>query len=521
MNGTLRRAVGRFVAGAFALQLALMPSPAAAAAGDLIADVVVPDRYPSNIAPSVAFDGQYLYYVGYGGPVLHRIDVPPPGGTNQATGHVETPISGAPGIMTLSYDAGRDAFWAVGGDGASIYLLTKSGAATLAFNIDPVQDRPKFQTNQYVTEVKIAYDRTDDTIWYSPDATTRIYHYHTTADALGTAQLVSASPYIDVGLPPNDMAAQCGYSQSSGIAVGGANLFVSVAGCNYLFEYTKTGTKVAWYAYNTNAGGSTQDVECDNLSYGVPVFWIRDAWDGHIRAFEQPGLNACRFGGGDPLPPPAPVGFPVVESLTASSFPVHTRNHPVAMPDVVNAGDLLIAIFTSHGNGTVATPQGWTSLDSTVSVRVRTGIYAKRADGSEGGTTVDFVTTVTELAVAHVYRVSGWRDSGVITADVTLAVATGEGLAPDAPALDPATWDVEKTLWLAAYGAENLGVTSGYPASYTHGRYDTSGGLVGRTSTASARRENAVASEDPTAFKNDASQPWIAATIAVRPRAAN
>jgi hypothetical protein len=521
MNETLRRAAGPLVAGALALQLALIPLPAAAAAGDLIADVVVPDRYPTSIAPSVAFDGQYLYYVGYGTPVLHRVDVPPPGGTTAATGHVETPITGASGIMTLAYDAGRDAFWAVGNDGVSIYLLTKAGAAMLIFSVDPAQDRPKFQTDVYVTEVKIAYDRTDDTIWYSPDATTRIYHYHTTADALGTAQLVSATPYIDVGLAPNDMSAQCGYSQSSGIAVGGANLFVSVAGCNYLFEYTKTGTKVAWYAYNTNAGGSTQDVECDNLSYGVPVFWIRDAWDGHIRAFEQPALDACRFGGGDPSPPPTPAGFPVVESLTASSFPVHTRNHPVAMPDVVNAGDLLVVIFTSHGNGGVATPQGWTNLSSTAHVRLRTGIYAKRADGSEGRTTVDFVTVVTELAVAQVYRISGWRDSGVITDDVTLATTTGEGLAPDAPALDPATWDIEMTLWLAAYGAENLGVTSGYPASYTHGRYDTSGGLVGRTSTASARRENAVASEDPGAFKNDASQPWIASTIAVRPRAAN
>lgn len=519
MNGTFRRAVAPLVAGALALQLALIPSPAAAAAGDLIADVIVPDSYPTSIAPSVAFDGQHLYYVGYGGPVLHRVDVPPAGGTTAATGHVETPISGASGIMTLSYDAGRDAFWAVGNDGSAIYLLTKSGAATLVFSVDPVQDRPGFQTNMYVTEVKIAYDRTDDTIWYSPDATTRIYHYHTTADALGTAQLVSASPYIHVGLPPNDMSAQCGYSQSSGIATGGGNLFVSVAGCNYLFEYTKTGTKVAWYAYNTNAGGSTQDLECDNLSYGVPVFWIRDAWDGHIRAFEQPGA-ACTFGGGPAPSPPVPTEFPVVESVTASSFPLHSRNHPVAMPDAVNAGDLLIAIFTSHGTGGAATPQGWTNFNSTAHVRVRTGIYAKRADGSEGGTTVDFVTVVTELAVAHVYRITGWRDSGVITDDLAVGTATGEGLAPDAPALDPATWDIEKTLWLAAHGAENLGVTSGYPASYTHGRYDTSGGLVGRTSTASARRESAVASEDPSAFKNDASQPWIAFTIAVRPRAA-
>jgi hypothetical protein len=520
MNGTLRRAVGSLVAGTLALQLALFPQPAAAAAGDAIADVVVPDRYPTQVAPSVAYDGEHLYYVGYGTPVLHRIDVPPAGGQTFATGHVETPITGAQGIMTLSYDAGRDAFWAVGSDGLSIYLLTKAGAATRIFTVDPAQDRPHFSSGVYATEVKIAYDRTDDTIWYSPDATTRIYHYMTTADMLGTAQLVSASPYIDVGLPPNDMNAQCGYSQSSGIATGGANLFVSVAGCNYLFEYTKTGTKAAWYAYNTNGGESAQDVECDNRSYAVPVFWIRDAWDGHIRAFEQPGA-ACAFGGGPAPGPPVASGFPVVKSNTPSSFPIHSRPHAVAMPQQVNAGDLLICIFTNHAWATVTTPAGWTSIGTTVNgTEVRTSRFAKRADGTEGGTTVNFDTSITETAVAHVYRITGWFDDGVVAHAVTDAAVVGNGLSPDPPALDPASWDVENTLWLSAYGAQNLGVTSGYPAGYTNGRYDTSGGLAGRTSTASAQRENAVASEDPSAFRNDASQAWVAVTIAVRPRGA-
>jgi hypothetical protein len=518
-NRVLRRAVGPLVAGAFALQLALTPQPAAAAAGDLIADVVVPDTYPTQVAPSVAFDGQYLYYVGYGGPVLHRIDVPPAGGQTFATGHVETPITGASGIMTLSYDAGRDGFWAVGNDGLSIYLLTKAGAATRVFTVDPATDRPYFSSGQYATEVKIAYDRTDDTIWYSPDATTRIYHYSTSADALGTAQLVAASPYIDVGLPPNDMLAQCGYSQSSGIATGGASLFVSVAGCNYLFEYTKTGTKVAWHAYNTYAGGSPQDVECDNLSYGMPVFWIRDAWDGHIRAFEQPG-SACFYGGGQPGSP-VPSGFPVVESLTASTFPVHMSSHAVAMPAQVNAGDLLLCVFTNHAYATVTTPAGWTSIGTTLNTTVvRTSRFVKRADGTEGGTTVDFQTSVIETAVAHVYRITGWFDDGFLADAIADAGVTGTGLAPDPPALDPAAWDVANTLWIIAYGAENLGRTSGYPTGYTSGRYDESGGLAGRSSMASARRENAVGVEDPGPFRNDADQAWVAVTIAVRPRGA-
>jgi len=502
---------------ALVLQLTIMAAPAAAAPGDLVADVVVPDEYPTNIAPSVAFDGSYLYYLGYGTPVLHRIDVPPAGGTTFATGHVATTITGAQGVISLAYDAGRDQFWAVGSDGLTIYLLSKTGVATRVFSVDPVQDRPGFQSGMYAPEVKIAYDRSDDTIWYSPDATTRIYHYSTTPDALGTAQLVSASPYIHVGVPPNDMNAQCGYSQSSGIATGGANLFVSVGGCNYLFEYTKTGTKVAWYAYNVNAGGSAQDVECDDRSYGVPVFWVRDAWDGHIRAFEQPA-GACAYGGGQPAAPPQPSGFPAVSSVTASSFPVHQTSHAVAMPAEVSAGDLLLVIFTNHAFPTVTTPAGWTLIATTLNTTVvRTSRYAKRSDGTEGGTTVDFQTSQMETAVAHVYRITGWFDDGVLADAIADAAAVGDGLSPDAPSLAP-SWGAASTLWIATYGAQNLGRTSGYPASYTSGRYDESGGIVGRSSTASARRENAVPSEDPGPFTNDASQPWVGVTIAVRPR---
>jgi CRP-like cAMP-binding protein len=162
---------------------------------------------------------------------------------------------------------------------------------------------------------------------------------------------------------------------------------------------------------------------------------------------------------------------------------------------------------------------GWTVLSSTANgTRVRTGVYARRADGTEGGTTVNFVTSAGELAVAHVYGVGQWCDSGTLANDVAAAVVIGTGTAPDPPALDPAAWDVADTLWIAAYGAENLGGTAAYPASYTDGRYDVSGGLVGRASTASARRENAVASEDPGAFRNDFTQPWVAVVIGIRPR---
>src|SRR5207302_9788816 len=130
--------------------------------------------------------------------------------------------------------------------------------------------------------------------------------------------------------------------------------------------------------------------------------------------------------GGGPPTIPAWDGFPVVESLSATAFPVHATSHAVAMPATVNAGDLLLAIFTNHAWATVTAPPGWTTIGTTLnSTVVRTTRLAKRADGTEGGTTVDFQTSVTETAVAHVYRISSWFDDGVLTDAIADAAVVG------------------------------------------------------------------------------------------------
>lgn len=284
-----------------ALLLQALALPAPAAPGDIIADIITPER---TMGPSVAFDGLNLYYTDHAGSLLHRIDVPPPSAAPQPViGHIDIPITGAPaGIMSLSYDRGRDAFWAIGGDGQAVYLLSKTGAATAVFVVNIATDRGFPQFMHFVHEVKVAYDRTDDTIWYSVDATTRIYHYHTYPGAMGNAAAVTDTPFVDVMAAPNDMTAQCGYSQSSGVAASATSLFVTVSGCPYYFEYSKTGTKLGWYAYGAyddpGNGKPNQDIECDDISYSVPVFWIKDAWNARIRAFEQPASAACTFGGG-------------------------------------------------------------------------------------------------------------------------------------------------------------------------------------------------------------------------------
>ena len=287
-------------AGAVLPAVVIGAQPVAAAPGDVVADIIVPEVYVNDaygIAKAVAYDGHNLYYAEFGGSTLHRIDMPPPGGPNQVTGHTDIPIIGAlGGIMTIAYDVGRDKFWAVSTDGTVIYLIDKMGLALRQFTIDQSTLPGTCGQTRCEPEVKIAYDRTDDTIWYSPDTTRRVYHFQTTGDLLFNAVPVAANPYFDVDVPPNDMDAYCPVgSWASGIATGGSSIFIEVSACNYYFEYSKTGTRLGAIPRGFETSGG---LTCDDHTYPVSVIWMREGWNGHIYAIEQPRPSACVYGGG-------------------------------------------------------------------------------------------------------------------------------------------------------------------------------------------------------------------------------
>jgi hypothetical protein len=271
--------------------------PAAAAPGDIITDLVVPEAqtvYQLGMAKALAMDGKYLYYAEYMGSVMHRIDVPPQG-SGLITGHTDIPIVGVPtGVMTFAYDRGRDLLWAVSGDGSIIYTITKGGMATQRFTIDTQNGLPGNCKSSCGFEVKMAYDGSDDTIWYAPDNTQRIYHFATTGNAMGKGVLVAATPYVDVDVAPNSFSPECAGSAVSGIATGGSGLFIAAQNCKYYFEFSKTGSKVGGTARPFHTFGG---LSCDNVSYTVSVIWMRYGWNGHIYAFEQPRANACVYGG--------------------------------------------------------------------------------------------------------------------------------------------------------------------------------------------------------------------------------
>lgn len=207
------------------------------------------------------------------------------------------------------------------------------------------------------------------------------------------------------------------------------------------------------------------------------------------------------------------MAFPVVESVTLTTFSTAGTAHLVAMPATVNAGDLLISQFSAVDIPTVATPTNWNLLHSTSNADVRLASYYKIAVGDEDGTTVDHVTSASVKAVAYVYRISAWH--GTTPPEVGTA-ATGSGTAPNPPTLTP-SWGAEDTLWLATVGWRGVIAVSVYSANYTNGTDDSTTAGPGST-IATARRELNATSDDPGAFTAGTAN-WIAQTYAIRPSA--
>lgn len=208
------------------------------------------------------------------------------------------------------------------------------------------------------------------------------------------------------------------------------------------------------------------------------------------------------------------MAFPTVSSVTVSVFNTAATSHLVAMPATVSAGDLLVTVGSGQA-GVFTTPASFTLLHQTQNGSGAVlGAWYRIADGSEGGTTVDWTTPVNRKGNFHVYRITAWH--GTTPPEVGTA-ATGSSTTPDSPTLTP-SWGSADTLWIASEGNSGATTVSAYPTNYTNGNDDQCTG-AGGNSLGTARRELAASSEDPAAFTISVTNIWVAQTIAIRPGA--
>lgn len=216
-----------------------------------------------------------------------------------------------------------------------------------------------------------------------------------------------------------------------------------------------------------------------------------------------------------------PAGYvddgPAVISVTETAFISDSTDHLVSMPSAVNSGDRLIILFSNDGSAAVTAPSGWTQIDSAASgSAVRLSAYYKDADGSEGGTTVNFVTAAIEQAAAHVLRLdAGTFDSGQAPA---ISSATSSALATITPPELTAGWsDDIPTLWICAVGHDDNDVLEGFPVNYRKNRTrTTSTAGFGESTLISATRFMKNNNDQPGLLRLEIAEEYVAFTIAVK-----
>lgn len=187
------------------------------------------------------------------------------------------------------------------------------------------------------------------------------------------------------------------------------------------------------------------------------------------------------------------MSYPVLEQPVVTKLFDSQTSYDVDMPATVRRGELLVVkIHVGEQNESISTPAGWTEGLSAHTGIGRINIFHKKADGSEGGTTVTFsqkYSPTNSDTISKVYRYSNWSDIAFGT------MANGGNYSSiDVPSLDP-PWGAEDATFITG-----LGVGSPGSAIYT----PPSGYIIDDNSTtaagtrfATARRKATVDIEDP------------------------
>lgn len=221
------------------------------------------------------------------------------------------------------------------------------------------------------------------------------------------------------------------------------------------------------------------------------------------------------------------MASPTRQSVSGTTFASAT-SHPVACPATVNLGDLLAMIFgldgTTTGAPTLTTPSGWSILCVRTQAQVAANfvagiVYAKDAAGTEGGTTVDVVTSAAVVAAAQVYRVTGW--GGTLGTDVVAGTpsSTNTGQTIDPPSVSWSWGSLDELIIAATVSDANGWTGPTAPTNYTNLTVENLGATPVTIASATRALTATASPEDPGVFTwtGASNHPMVAFTIAIKP----
>ena len=259
-----------------------------AATGDLLGIVTLPGNGGCSVAGT--FDGIYYMTINTGGCVGTVIGIysPPLGGNGTATlvstKNIVDGANNSVSISALAWDPSRNKLWGAYND--QVFLIdvgdktmNTDAVATLEFNAG-VGGIPLIDG--------LAYDGSDDTIYYSPDVDCNVHHFSPNGTLLNT-------------VTPKDVngVADCFVS---GVVVGSGNtLYIGRNGFAEIRRVDKTtGDFVSNFA---TTAGRVEDLTCDPVTYAPKeAILAKDAHNGLYEAFEVEE-GTCPLQGGDTNPP--------------------------------------------------------------------------------------------------------------------------------------------------------------------------------------------------------------------------
>ncbi|KGM01065.1 PxKF domain-containing protein [Cellulomonas cellasea] len=245
-----------------------MAAPSAAEDGIVLRQFTA-EVPPCSVSTGIAFDGSALYLSCWDSANLYLVS--PEDGTRLDT----VPVAGMGGIGALAWDASRGKLWACDSGDQSVHLITFDGSTATS--------ERRFVPQGGCID-GLAYDGGDDSLFTSGDVAYTVYHFSTDGELLDSREV-------------GNSLGGCG---SSGIAVGGGDLFLANNGCSAIYraDNIQNSTASLFATYERRI----EDLECDDVTFrdeGKAAIWAQDAYDAEIHALEL-NVGDCGFGG---LPP--------------------------------------------------------------------------------------------------------------------------------------------------------------------------------------------------------------------------
>ncbi len=220
------------------------------------------------------------------------------------------------------------------------------------------------------------------------------------------------------------------------------------------------------------------------------------------------------------------MAFPTIADADTKSgtVTVNSTSWTITYPTNIAVGDLLLLFIGSDGSPDFSAT-GFTVITASQPGPCTCFLLAKVAAGTETGT-FTATATATEQGGWRIFRIpaASWFGGALVQGpDSNGLSAFGDSSGspsanPNPSVLNPANWDVEDTLWIAAIGVDTSRTISVYPFA-DRNTADVSGGSTGAT-LGICTTTSTVASLDPGTFTISASDDWGALTVAVRPSAA-